>query len=150
MYLTWKPWYMQDAVTPLSELEAIDLVKTAFASATERDIYTVSSCLSLPLACVHYFLFCRLQFVIVNTRVNPSFIIDHCWMVNYARVGESLHAFVPIIQENSLTVLIGSGSFPMFLSFIAEGSCCSWRRRIVCSGSCEKACITAYVLLLEE
>ena len=33
---------MQDAVTPLSEPEAIDLVKTCFASATERDIYTVS------------------------------------------------------------------------------------------------------------
>lgn len=33
---------MQDAVTPLSEGEAIDLVKTVFASATERDIYTVS------------------------------------------------------------------------------------------------------------
>lgn len=33
---------MQDAVTPLCESEAIDLVKTVFASATERDIYTVS------------------------------------------------------------------------------------------------------------
>ncbi|XP_065864450.1 proteasome subunit beta type-1-like [Euphorbia lathyris] len=30
----------QDAVAPLSELEAIDLVKTVFASTTERDIYT--------------------------------------------------------------------------------------------------------------
>ncbi|KAJ8549167.1 hypothetical protein K7X08_032874 [Anisodus acutangulus] len=29
----------KDAVTPLSESEAIDLVKTCFASATERDIY---------------------------------------------------------------------------------------------------------------
>ncbi|XP_020393836.1 proteasome subunit beta type-1 [Zea mays] len=30
----------QDAVTPLSESEAIDLIKVVFASATERDIYT--------------------------------------------------------------------------------------------------------------
>ncbi|MED6145219.1 Proteasome subunit beta type-1 [Stylosanthes scabra] len=29
-----------DAVTPLSEAEAVELVKTVFASATERDIYT--------------------------------------------------------------------------------------------------------------
>jgi len=32
---------VQDAVTPLSESDAVDLVKDVFASATERDIYTV-------------------------------------------------------------------------------------------------------------
>ena len=37
-----KYYFFQDAVTPLSEAEAVDLVKTVFASATERDIYTVS------------------------------------------------------------------------------------------------------------
>ena len=33
--------FVQDAVTPLSESDAVDLVKDVFASATERDIYTV-------------------------------------------------------------------------------------------------------------
>ena len=32
---------VQDAVTPLSESDVVDLVKGVFASATERDIYTV-------------------------------------------------------------------------------------------------------------
>ena len=38
----YKSLKLQDAVTPLSEAEAIDLVKTVFVAATERDIYTVS------------------------------------------------------------------------------------------------------------
>lgn len=47
---------MQDAVTPLSESEAVDLVKDVFASATERDIYTVSS-VSTSAKIAHLFLF---------------------------------------------------------------------------------------------
>jgi 20S proteasome subunit beta 6 len=44
---------MQDAVTPLSESEAVDLVKDVFASATERDIYTVSCIRSVAkIACL--------------------------------------------------------------------------------------------------
>ncbi|WRX23189.1 hypothetical protein QQP08_015676 [Theobroma cacao] len=35
------PWPVQDAVTQLSESEAVDLVRTVYASATERDIYTI-------------------------------------------------------------------------------------------------------------
>ncbi|KAG2268654.1 hypothetical protein Bca52824_063209 [Brassica carinata] len=31
---------LKDTITPLSEPEAVDLVNTVFASATERDIYT--------------------------------------------------------------------------------------------------------------
>lgn len=40
--LTHNCFPLQDAVTPLSEAEAVDLVKTVFVAATERDIYTVS------------------------------------------------------------------------------------------------------------
>lgn len=47
---------MQDAVTPLSESEAIDLVKDVFASATERDIYTVSCICSLQKLRVCFYL----------------------------------------------------------------------------------------------
>ncbi|CAI0400978.1 unnamed protein product [Linum tenue] len=48
----------QDAVTPLSQSEAIDLVKTCFASATERDIHTVSSrVLFLPKYMVYLMFF---------------------------------------------------------------------------------------------
>lgn len=61
---------LQDAVTPLSELEAIDLVKTCFASATERDIYTVSesSILSIRRSYLLFFeLFVELSLLVICT-----------------------------------------------------------------------------------
>lgn len=66
IYLPVTTYDMQDAVTPLSEGEAIDLVKTVFASATERDIYTVSfwSFLNFPFTLV--FICARLFIPLLN------------------------------------------------------------------------------------
>ncbi|GFY90344.1 N-terminal nucleophile aminohydrolases (Ntn hydrolases) superfamily protein [Actinidia rufa] len=66
----------KDAVTPLSEPEAIDLVKTCFASATERDIYTnlsfhhsvfcLSDNLKLPLDTIFFGSGDKLEIVVLN------------------------------------------------------------------------------------
>lgn len=55
---------LQDAVTPLSESEAVDLVKTVFASATERDIYTVSYCSPSP----HSTLLCEVLLCLFSNK----------------------------------------------------------------------------------
>ncbi|KAK4418764.1 ATP-dependent DNA helicase 2 subunit KU80 [Sesamum alatum] len=89
----------KDAVTPLSESEAIDLVKTCFASATERDIYTGD----------------KLEIVILNASgirrelEKTSTTISVIFSEEMARnkeglvlvldVGPSMHALLPEIEK---------------------------------------------------
>lgn len=75
----------QDSATPLSEAEAIDLVKTVFASATERDIYTVIFfTIYVPWFWISIYLDSNSKFCVIDrvTNSKSSFLMPTVFVVN--------------------------------------------------------------------